>query len=132
MSLSPTDLRLDEDRERRREEKRRRRERKEKFTSSEEISAVPHGESKWTEFFSMIFDKEIRIKRDEGEEEKIELDGMLRSAAAENVEDEDMEYTITRRDMALGFMQVLILKNNEKIDVEQDGWNQPIYLLNVE
>ena len=102
-----------------------------KIPSSSEEASVPARKSKLTEFFKRIFDEQMGIKRMEGEEEKIELEEMLIRQTEQNVGRGEI-VEITKRDMALGFLQTLILKHNEDIEVEQNGWFQPIYLLNVE
>ena len=96
-------------------------------TSSEELT-VPHELSKLTAFFKEILDGEVRkleseaMDEDESEEVKVDLEGMLSFHAQEN------GGTLNKRDMALGFMQTLILKNENIISVEQNEWNGEIAL----
>ena len=45
-----------------------------------------------------------------------------------NIHAENNESILTKRDMALGFMQTLILKNENIIEVEQDEFYGDIYL----
>lgn len=53
---------------------------------------------------------------------QVELEGMLRGQAELN------GATLSKRDMALGFMQTLILKNEDIVQVEQQQFNREILL----
>lgn len=74
-------------------------------SSSEEMT-VPQELSKLTAFFKYILDGEIRKLEAERDEEpvKVELGEMLKFHAEKNGS------VINKRDMALGFLQTLILK----------------------
>ena len=109
----------------RREKEREIRRRKKVITSSEELS-VPQELTKLTAFFKNILDGELRKLEMEGVEEeemKINLEDMLLSHAERN------GAILTKRDVALGFMQTLILKNENVIEVEQQEYFGDIYLL---
>jgi len=105
-----------------------------KISSSDEPS-VPPNISRLTAFFKHILSEEMnklqrfRLEEQEEEEEEqeqivaVDLEQMLTFHAQQN------ETNVNRRDMALGFMQTLILKNEDMIEVEQQEWNGAIHLM---
>ena len=123
---STAEIEEEESEERRERKRKKRKEKKRRMKISSEELSVPPQITKLTAFFKSILDGELRKLESEGvqeEELKINLEEMLRFHAQSN------DARLVKRDIALGFMQVLILKHEDIIEVEQEEFNGDIYLL---
>ena len=113
---------------RRRIKKRREKEKKRREESSEELT-VPPELTKLSVIFKQMIDNEIRriiieeeIEYEYEQDIKIDLEELLESGARAN------DARVTARDVALGFMQTLILKTSDIIQVKQEKYFDPIYI----